>query len=195
MKPQESAVKLQKPGAGLPFLEGLVARYYLMPVKSRQMSWDDSDQLFLRETDKILKLVSKLDTAALETQVLIGHIAGIEDSSRFWSPSMTMEHLMIVAPHMANTIVELSHGRVPAVVVDIAAVKPKSAIPARDVARLFAGTMKDVQKLMKTKVADQKSPARLHHPWFGKITAHQWNWLRGSHQWLHRQQIKAILKA
>lgn len=195
MKPQESSVKLQKPGAGLPFLEGLVARYYLMPVKSRKMSWDDSNQLFLRETEKILRLVSKLDTAALETQVLIPHIAGIEDSSRFWSPLMTMEHLMIVAPHMANIIVELGNGRVPAVVVDVAAVKPQSAIPASDIARLFAGTMNDVHERVQKEVRDRRSPARLHHPWFGKITAHQWNWLRCSHQWLHRQQIKAILRA
>ncbi|MBI3558605.1 MAG: hypothetical protein HY074_20240 [Deltaproteobacteria bacterium] len=174
-KSNDAKVKLQKPGAGLPFLEGLVAKYFIMPVKSRQMSWDESDQLFLRETDKILKLVSKLDTAALETQVLIGHIAGIEDSSRFWSPAMTMEHLMIVAPHLSSIIVELSHGRVPHVVVDVAAVKPKSAIPASDVARLFEGTMKDVHERIKTEVGDRGSSARLHHPWFGKITAHQWH--------------------
>jgi hypothetical protein len=41
---------------------------------------------------------------------------------------------------------------------------------------------------------NRRSKARLQHPWFGPITAHQWNWLMGIHQSIHRKQIEEILR-
>jgi len=43
-------------------------------------------------------------------------------------------------------------------------------------------------------VEDRQSPATLRHPWFGRMTAHQWHWLMTQHQALHLRQIRQIIK-
>ena len=178
--------------------ERLVARYFFLPVKARQTSWEQSNFIFAHETDKILKLTGALTLEQMQRPVLIPRIRGIEDSSRFWSPAMVMEHLMIVAPAMADAIVRLSRGEVPDIQVDTARVKPQgsfsSAADIEAIRSAFASSMMQAHLRVSQEVRDRRSPARLLHPWFGPLAAREWNWLLGSHQWVHRKQIQAILR-
>jgi hypothetical protein len=50
---------------------------------------------------------------------------GIEDSSRYWSAAMVLEHLIEVGSRIATGVVELTHGQAASVKADIADVKPK----------------------------------------------------------------------
>ncbi len=198
MKQARVQPKLGAPGAGLPLFERLVARYFFLPVKARQTSWEQSNFIFSHETDKILRLTASMTLAQMQEPVLIPRIRGIEDSSRFWSPAMVMEHLMIVAPAMADVVVRLSCGEVPDVQVDVARVKPSGGLSgAADIESIrsaFASAMMQAHLRVSEEVRDRNSRARLLHPWFGPLSAREWNWLLGSHQWVHRKQIQAILK-
>ena len=198
MKNERAQPKLGAPGDGLPLFERLVARYYFLPVKSRQTTWEQSNFIFSHETDKILRLTAGLTLVQMQEPLLIPRIRGIEDSSRFWSPAMVMEHLMIVAPAMADVVVRLSRGEVPDVQVDTALVKPTGSFHGsadiESIRSAFASAMMQAHLRVSQEVRDRGSRARLLHPWFGPLSAREWNWLLGSHQWVHRKQIQAILK-
>jgi len=56
---------------------------------------------------------------------------GIEDSSRYWSVAMALEHLGEVGLNIAVGIVELSRNMTVTVKVDIAELKPKGAKASR----------------------------------------------------------------
>jgi len=197
VKPHQFQSPLGKPGAGLPLFERLVARYFFLPVKARQTTWEQSNRMFERETEKILKLTESLSVDELKVQVLIPRIHGIEDNSRNWSPAMVLEHLMIVATGMAEVIVQLSCGKVPDKRVDIAAVKPKgefSAVELSAIREQFSNRMAAVKQSLAQDVRNHNSRSRLRHPWFGSLTAREWNWLLGAHQRIHRKQIEEIQK-
>ena len=188
--------KLKPAGTGLPLFERLVASYLFLPVKARQTTWEQSNRVFTHETAKILRLTRSLSIEQMQTPILIPKIVGIEDNSRFWSPVMVMEHLMIVAPAMADAIVRLSCGESPEVKVDISAYKParsfSNSADLESVRSAFESLMEHVHNRVTREVRDRQSHARLHHPWFGPLTARHWNWLLGSHQWVHRKQIEAM---
>lgn len=175
-----------------------MARYYFLPVKARQSTWEQSNFIFAHETDKILRLTESLTPLQMQTPVLIPRIRGIEDSSRHWSPAMVLEHLMIVAPSMADAVVRLSKGEVPDIQVDIAQVKPKGSFSGsadmESIRGAFASAMLQAHLRVSQEVVDRGSSARLVHPWFGPLSAREWNWLLGGHQWVHRRQLQAILK-
>lgn len=191
----ENSVELDKPGAGLPFFERILARYFFLPRQTRRLTWDQNVDLFKREVDRIGVLTKTLSREKMTTCVLIPRIRGIEDSSRYWSVAMTLEHLTIVNRAMASIIVELSQGRVPPIEVNIAKVKPQSSLDYQAALKDYLSTSLEVeQKLSSPQVLDRNSSAKLLHPWFGPITAHQWNWLLGVHQATHRRQIAEILK-
>lgn len=186
--------KLEAPGKGLPLLEKLVAKYWVVPRQAKKTTWDESAKRFKRESEKILELTRPLSADVLNRRVLIARITGIEDSSRYWSPAMCLEHLMITAPNMAMLVTQLSHGRVPAVTVDIAKVKPGAAARMDDARDAFAEMVARVTEQLRVGLSDRASRAKFAHPWFGPMTAHEWHWLMGSHQWIHRKQIEMILK-
>ena len=194
-----STPQLQKPGAGLPWVEALIARYLMMPWTPRRTPWKASNDYFIHEGEKILKLLSRFDPSksvdaeTLERPVLIPRIRGIEDSSRFWSISMTLEHLITVGQGMTHIICELTHGRVPPIQVNIAQVKPSKKLQAQNAASEFQRFLKETHRNVSQPGGNLASPARLVHPWFGPITAHQWNWLLASHQGIHRRQIEQII--
>lgn len=188
--------RLDAPGAGLPFLQGLLARYYYFPRFARSTSWEGAISLFDRETEKILVEVEPRLSSRdlLMKRCLVAPIRGIEDSSRYWSVAMALEHLAIVGEKIGEVVVRLSRHQRIAEKVDLAAVKPLSdATPeaALDRFRRFAG---DFRARSMNEVVDRHSDAKLVHPWFGALDAHGWHCLAAGHQNLHRKQIQAILK-
>jgi hypothetical protein len=184
--------QLAKPGAGLPWFEALLAKYWVMPRMSRKMSWDDSVDWYRKETEKIYSSIRGVSQEKWGTRVLVPRLRGLEDSSRYWSILETLEHLMRVGEGMAGAVHELGHGRVPQLLIQVAAFKPKGALSLQSGESQFRACCDGIVDKLTDSTLDRKSKARLYHPWFGELCAYQWNWLCASHQWIHRNQIQKI---
>ncbi len=101
---------LAPPGAGLPIVQAFVLRYMIFPAYCLATSWDKAVAAFQAEGQKVIALVEPLSAEQLQRRVLVKAPMGIEDSSRYWSASMVLEHLIEVGSRIAVGIVELTHG-------------------------------------------------------------------------------------
>ncbi len=187
-------VKLEAPGKGLPWLEHLVARYWILPRASKKVSWKACEMQFNRETQKILEIYHSIPELDLSTCILVPRLQGLEDSSRYWSAAMVLEHLVIVGSQIAKVIVELTHKRIPQGEANIARVKPLGILTAPKAEAQYEAFAITEMNQRRAQIGDQNSLTRFVHPWFGPITARQWNWLMGSHQYIHRKQLEQIAK-
>jgi hypothetical protein len=183
--------KLDAPGAGLPWLELKIAKlgFHLL---NRGMNREKSSALLKKECSAILELVGTCHTNMGSQRVLIKRIPGMEDSSRYWSVFMTLDHLRIVNLGVADAIRLLGQGKVPERKADTAAVKP-SPDAAIDVVADFELSCKLIERCA-ARVTDLKTKARYAHPWFGPLDAAGWYFLAGFHLGLHRKQIEAIIR-
>lgn len=185
--------KLAKPGAGLPFFEWLVAKYIIFPNRFRSTSIEQAVLQFEEESRKIIELASKLNSDQLEQRRLIPRLRGLEDSSRYWSVAMTIQHLNIVGEGMLGIIVSLSRGNNDLPSRGTADVKPSVDVDATEVVENFKKLVENFGRLVRKidfeKHADLKHP----HPWFGPLTARQWALFAAPHQAIHRKQIEAIV--
>ena len=190
----ETAPQLDKPGAGLPFPQELLLRWYVAPFIAGRADWEDDKRRFAKSTESLLKLIEGLDEKQLSTKILVPRLRGIEDSSRYWSAAMLFEHLTIVGSAVRGGIISLSKGIVPPVKADVAAVKPPGVkTPAQSVEeyRKFSSTlMADIDAAVK----DKDSKAKFRHPWLGPLTCRQWHWLLHAHQSIHLPQLREIVK-
>ena len=183
---------LQPPGAGLPWGELLLARYVLFPLAIRKLDWARAGALFQREGEKVLARFDALSADRRTERVLVPRLRGMEDSSRYWSAAMTVEHLNIVGRAFLDVIASLRAGIVPSRKGSTADVKPRGEETAAETRAKF------VQLLADTAAADRLPPLlpgvgpRYAHPWFGPLEAHRWHVLGGIHQGIHRQQLEAI---
>jgi uncharacterized damage-inducible protein DinB len=191
---QTAPVRLQRPGAGLPFLEWAIARFWYFPRYSRAAGWEQNLARMLKESAKALAWVEGLDAEKLSRQVLIERIPGIEDSSRFWSAAMTLDHLMIVGRLMVMAIEQLSAGKVPGVEADVAKVKPPAVQHGPEILAAFREFLQDAEKRIRASAPGMDTRLAFPHPWFGPMTPGQWLWLMANHHGIHRRQIQAILK-
>ena len=98
------------PGAGLPVVQAFVLRHLVFPAYCLTTSWDKALAAFQAEGQKVIALVEPLSAEQLQRRVLVKAPMGIEDSSRYWSAAMVLEHLIEVGSRIAVGIVELTHG-------------------------------------------------------------------------------------
>lgn len=182
--------KLAAPGAGLPRVELLVARL-LFALRRRTGSRRSFDARFDREREAIRGLVRGLDAGTGSCRVLIRRPPGLEDSSRFWSVWMTLDHLRIVHHEIARVIDSLSRGLVPDGQASTAAVKPSAAADVGVVPAYEASC--DALLSAVAAVPDLNTAARYPHPWFGPLNAAGWHTLAGTHLGIHRVQIERII--
>ncbi|HSA59426.1 MAG TPA: DinB family protein [bacterium] len=185
---------LAKPGAGLPFWEGLVTRYYFGRFVAKRSDWDRAGRDFDALNAKILKAVEGLTPEQLRRRVLIPRPKGLEDSSRHWSLAMVLEHLAFVGGKIVEIVIALSRGEDPGVKVDIAQVKPLGQQEAGVSVRNFRTFAETARTILEKNVSDRESPAKLSHPWFGPFNARQWHWLLAGHAAVHYIQVKEIKK-
>lgn len=184
---------LGKPGAGVGLLQGLVMKYYIGPFIAAKSDWVADRQAFADTSKKILSLVEGLDKAQLSQKVLVPSQRGLEDSSRYWSVAMVLEHLMIVGMGMRDIIIRLSQNKVPPGKADTARVKPPGKTPPEAVLASYKNFVDTLSDQMDTAIENRDSKAVYTHPWFGKFTAHQWHWLLAAHNRIHLQQLQGIL--
>jgi hypothetical protein len=183
---------LAPPGAGLPVVQAFFLRYLFFPTYCRVTSWQKALAVFRAEGVRLIDLAKPLSPDQLQLRVLIKAPIGIEDSSRYWSAEMVLEHLIEVSTRIATGIVELSHGEQVTVKADIADVKPKGG-SGTEILEDYKAFLLDYAHTLTEDVGDMKSKRTHLHPWFGNLTAHQWACLGAVHQTTHRRQMERIV--
>ncbi len=191
----EALPKLAPPGAGIPWPLKLILRYFMKPFVASRTPWEVSEKRFVRINQKILSEIEGLTEEQLSKKILVPPMRGLEDSSRFWSIKMVIEHLVIVSSQMIKIIPLLSNGQVPNGKADTATVKPFGQMTVNETMNLFKKlTTRDFENLV-SNISNKKSQTTFTHPWFGPMTAQEWYWLLPGHHALHLKQIKAIKKS
>ena len=185
--------ELAPPGAGIPSFEALFFRVVGFGLISPLVSWNLARRLFQHEGRRILELTENLSTEQLIRRVLVPRITGIEDSSRYWSPAMTVAHLLIVGDAVADFIVRLSRGETIDTPVRIEDVKPDDDTVS-SILNDYRAFLSRFDARMTQDITNRRSRTTHRHPWVGPLTAHQWLNLAAVHQRIHRKQIQAILK-
>lgn len=181
---------LAAPGAGLPAPELWIARA-MFALKRFFGSREAFTAHFVQERASIRSLLATCDPAQRSEQVLIPRLRGLEDSSRFWSVWMTLEHLRITNSVFATVITSLAHGRVPSKKASTADVKPRTNLTV-EVEAAFEASCDAVLSAVAT-VPDLKTTALYAHPWFGPLNAAGWHALTATHMRIHRQQMAKII--
>ena len=187
--PAETEPTLAPPGAGLPKIELFIARgiFALRRLTGNRASFTAE---FQKEREAIRTLIRGCTPESGAQRVLIKRIPGLEDSSRYWSVWMTLDHLRIVNSGIARTIAALAKGLETSRKASTAAVKPS---PSATVA-VITEYEKSCDAVLETvaSISDLKTRARFTHPWFGPLDAAGWHAMAGSHMKIHRVQIERI---
>lgn len=191
MKPS-NAPTLAAPGAGLPAPELWIARV-LFALKRCFGSREAFTARLEQERAAIRELLATCDPAQGGEQVLIPRLRGLEDSSRFWSVWMTLEHLRITNTIFARVIQSLAKGQVPTKKASTADVKPRADLTAEVEAAYEASC--DELLSVAAALPDLKTAAKYAHPWFGPLDAAGWHALTATHMGIHRAQIAKIIAA
>lgn len=186
--------RLGAPGAGVPWYVRLVMRHYIGPCVAAKADWAAETQRFADTNAAILALAEKMDNGQLQKRLLVPRLRGLEDSSRYWSAAMTLEHLMIVGTGMRDIIIRLSQGQVPPGRADTARVKPQGKLPAQTVLANYKSFISTLMPQIETAVPPEKRDGALTyaHPWFGGFTLRQWHWLLAQHNAIHLRQLQEI---
>ena len=185
--------KLKPAGSGLPFLERQALRLLCVPISLQCTSWNRSRQRFIDEAAACLEIYRQLPPEKCSQKVLIKRLGGFEDSSRYWSPSMVLEHMVLVAKAMTNIIVTLDREQYLVFDARITQFKPKENHEAC-LAGFFDTSMRECAERLQH-VNNRNSRATHAHPWFGKLNAHGWHTVLALHQKIHRQQLELIRDA
>ncbi len=159
--------------------------------KAKRTTREQSSALFSTERDLILKLVRSSASSLLPRRILIKRLQGLEDSSRYWSVLMTLDHLRIVNTEIAEVIRLLPAGKTPQHAASTAAVKPSESVDDS----AMQGFVTACQTLEQTVAATRNlaTHTKYPHPWFGPLDAAGWHFMSAFHMRLHRKQIEAIL--
>lgn len=188
--PAQHEPKLAAPGAGLPKVE-LFAGRSLFALRRLTGNRDSFDAQFRKERTLIRTLVSSCDAQSAARRVLIKRPTGLEDSSRYWSVWMTLDHLRIVHGEFTRIIQALTKGVLPEGEASTAAVKPDPGVTADVVAAHEASC--DAWLAAVAASPDLHTAVRFAHPWFGPLRASGWHALAGGHMGIHRVQIERIV--
>lgn len=187
--PSTNTITLQPPGAGIPKFELLVARF-LFAWKMRSTSQARALDELSKLGDDIIQLASNFEPPLASRQVLIDRLRGLEDSSRYWSLYMTVEHLRIVNKVTLEVINSLVRGEKLHITLSTASVKPAPGIDESVLKEFRLGC----KALAQTDVpdGDTGSALTMAHPWFGELNARQWQIFAGFHMALHKKQMLRI---
>lgn len=191
---QTPAPKLQPPGAGLPLLQHLFVRYWVGPRYARRANPEQTRRRFVRVHNALLEIIRAIPREQFTQPVLVPPMRGLEDSSRYWSAAMTLEHLLIVGENVKRIIQLLSDGTDPKLRPRTERVKPKGERTPEDVIAHFERFALTCMDDLEPFIAKGNSTVTEVHPWFGPMTSWAWHWLLPVHAGIHLEQIRAIQK-
>jgi hypothetical protein len=163
-----------------------------MPILLRIVPWEDAHEQFVQETAKVVKLYNDIPQDMRTKRVLIPKLMGLEDSSRYWSADMVLDHMMIVSRGMSTIIHALDKEQKLMFEVKTADVKPRLTHDTQ-ILPVFEEKAKECLSLLKS-IQNKKSKTKHNHPWFGALDTQGWNILMAVHQKIHRRQMEKILK-
>ncbi len=182
---------LAPPGAGIPNFERLIGKT-MFTFTHAFGSPAKNEAKIESERDAILQIVNAHTPEQCSQPALIPRLPGLEDSSRYWSVYMTLEHLHICNFLFADIITGLGAGHVPANAADTATVKPGPDIDSSVIPK-FTESCNAVVAAAKA-LPNLRTAAKYSHPWFGPFDAARWYTITAFHIPLHKKQIQLILK-
>ena len=170
MNTPEPPPSLDRPGAGLSLPQLLFSRLVLA-VASAVDSRASALRRFNAEAQSIREMVEPLDDSIGTRPVLVQRLLGLEDSSRFWSPFMVVEHLVIVDTNMLRIMTDLVAGRLHPDEARIQDFKPRPSA-----GRSSLAAFDKLVEQFNTQVPhwpELRTRCRHVHPWFGPLDAHR----------------------
>jgi len=177
----------------VPWWQRLGGKYILLPAFSFRLSWDGSVELLERQGRRLVEMAGGRDEARLTERVLVPPQLGLDDSSRYYSYSMVLEHLTITGHGIARIVSDLTHLRRPAGEIRTAALKPSGELSVDEAAGGYQGMLSEFRRLTIDEAGDRDPPLRFEHPWFGPLDALRWMRFAPFHQTLHLKQARRIL--
>lgn len=181
---------LGKPGAGIPWLEQKIGGFLLRRYAGKRRR-EEALEDFGDSAGEVLGLVESLDEARGRARVLIPRLRGIEDSSRYWSPYMIVEHLCLVDGPVLGLMRLLSAGKTTDRRSGPADVKPSPEAGPESLGKL-RGIVAEWREHLPP--ADKLNASKEHpHSWFGGLNAHQWLCMGVMHHRIHLKQLQAVL--
>jgi hypothetical protein len=151
-----------------------------------------ASKLMRREQAAIHRVVQQIPPAEAGVRVLVPRLRGLEDSSRWWSVWMTIDHLRIVNDSIAGVISVLGAERAPAGQVSTAAVKP-SPDAGPGVLAAFDASCDAIERAV-AELPRPRSTERFAHPWFGPLDTAGWHAMAAMHMSIHLAQLHAIVR-
>ena len=147
---------------------------------------------FREETARIAALARRVPDDLGRRRTRIRRRIGMEASSRDWSVFMTIEHLVIVNRGITAVIHALCADNNPGVEIGIADIQPHPDAGPEQVEAMTHAAERYVE------IVDHFGRLNCHeryqHPWFGPLTAGEWNVLAAWHNRIHRRQVQLLLK-
>ncbi len=184
--------KLAPPGAGIPLPARIFLQLVVNPFVAGREDREKMRKRFNRLHEKIREVYLSIPEKERERKVLVPPQRGLEDSSRYWSAAMVLEHLEIVGRAIGEAVVNLSNGKMPVGKADTARVKPQGKQSSESILASFESFRSEFIPGLESRIVDFNSKTLAPHPWFGKLTARKWYWVLGMHAGIHLEQIEAI---
>ena len=181
---------LESPGAGLPAFELTWIRI-MFRLACGLISKNLSLRWFKFEAERIKTLAGNISAEQGAVPVLINRVVGIEDSSRYWSVFMVLDHLRIVDEGITQIVETLTDDRLFRQEVRIQDVKPSLQSGPETIERFLKAV--DGYESTVIRLGTLGRRVRHPHPWFGPMTAHDWHCLAAIHHWVHRRQLERIV--
>lgn len=190
-KALKKGFELAPPGAGLPAIERQLASALLQGArvlcgKATLNRW------LRRETSRAIALAASLPPALARQRVLLPRLTGLEDSSRYWSANMVLQHLFIVTSGIRQISEMLAKDQAFGRQVRIAEVKP-AANAGPEEQKYLQAAVDDYVALLDS-LGELHGHGRHSHPWFGPLDLRGWHALSALHATAHRRQIEQIVE-
>lgn len=134
---------------------------------------------FKSENQQLISLATSVSEAMGRQRVLIRRVVGIEDSSRFWSVFMVLDHLLIADRLTIKIMESLSANKEFPQQIRIEDIKP---LPERgkEVIAEFQQLVEDYVLYLE-KITRWHSQQSHPHPWFGPLNIHGWHCFTAFH--------------
>jgi hypothetical protein len=149
--------------------------------------------VFRDEIDQVVHLAGRATKEAGRRRLRLRRGVGMEESSRDWSVFMAVEHLVIVNRGITAVIHALCADHNPGVEIGIEDIQPHPDAGPEQVGALAQAAERYLEIV--DRFGGLNCQERYQHPWFGALTACEWNVLAAWHNRIHRNQIQRLLKA
>jgi hypothetical protein len=188
----EKPPQLAAPGAGVPAYQRLAGKYLLLPIWCRIAPPQRAPAVMERQAALLVDLAGGFSEAWRVRRVLVPPQLGLEDSSRFYSWAMVVEHLTIVGNALAGVLAELTLGRVPEGEVSTAALKPQGGVESARALAEYRAMLRRFRGVVEAPEARWDAAVRYGHPWFGPLGPRAWASFGPFHQAIHLRQARRI---